>query len=91
MSPRSSSHAGPAAIDASVGGIGGCPFAPAATGNVATEDVGYLLHRQGFDTGLDLAALTDISRWVGDQLGTPTPALLGRAGLFPPDAAGRFS
>ncbi len=76
--------AGPTAIDASVGGIGGCPFAPAATGNVATEDVGYLLHRQGFDSGLDLAALTDISRWVGEQLGAPTPALLGRAGLFPP-------
>ncbi len=76
--------AGPAAIDASVGGIGGCPFAPAATGNVATEDVGYLLHRQGLDTGLDLAALTDISRWLSEPLGAATPALVGRAGLFPP-------
>src|SRR4051812_26546639 len=76
--------AGAAAIDASVGGIGGCPFAPAATGNVATQDVAYLLERQGIDTGLDIGALIDTSGWLGTALGAPAPSLLDRAGLFPP-------
>jgi hydroxymethylglutaryl-CoA lyase len=75
--------AGAAAIDASVGGVGGCPFAPAATGNVATQDVAYLLERQGISTGLDLPALIATSRWLGERLGAPTPSLLDRAGLFP--------
>jgi hydroxymethylglutaryl-CoA lyase len=70
-------------LDASLGGIGGCPFAPAATGNIATEDLVYLLHRSGIETGLDLAVLTDGARWVGEQLGREVPGLLSRAGGFP--------
>ncbi|MCK9931015.1 hydroxymethylglutaryl-CoA lyase [Frankia sp. Mgl5] len=70
-------------LDASAGGIGGCPFAPAATGNIATEDLVYLLDRMGVPTGVDLGQLADTGRWIGAQLGTDVPALLGRAGTFP--------
>ena len=70
-------------LDASLGGIGGCPFAPRATGNIATEDLVYLLERSGIDTGLDLDALVAASDWLGDQLGRPTPALVSKAGGFP--------
>jgi len=71
-------------LDASVGGIGGCPFAPAATGNIATEDTVYMLHRMGVQTGYDLDALIETAAWVGEQLGEPRlPAMLGRAGPFP--------
>ncbi len=76
--------AGAAALDASVGGIGGCPFAPAATGNVATQDVAYLLERQGLPTGLDIGALTETSAWLATHLGADPPSLLDRAGPFPP-------
>ncbi len=72
-------------FDASVGGIGGCPFAPNATGNVATEDLGYLFEGMGIDTGLNLEALMGTSRWLEGPLGKEVPALLGRAGLFPGD------
>lgn len=74
---------GAAVIDASVGGVGGCPFAPAATGNVATQDVAYLLERQGISTGLDIGALIATSGWLGGYLGAPPPSLLDRAGVFP--------
>ncbi len=70
-------------LDASMGGIGGCPFAPNATGNIATEDLAYLLHRSGVETGLDLALLSEGALWVGEQLGTQVPGLLSRAGGFP--------
>jgi hydroxymethylglutaryl-CoA lyase len=70
-------------LDSSIGGIGGCPFAPAATGNIATEDLVYLFDQMGVSTGLDLGRLIDASRWLGDRLGAPTPALLPRAGGFP--------
>jgi hydroxymethylglutaryl-CoA lyase len=76
-------EAGVDAIDASLGGIGGCPFAPNATGNVPTEDVAYLLERSGVDTGLDLAKLIAVIPWIEDQLGATTPGLLAKAGLFP--------
>jgi hydroxymethylglutaryl-CoA lyase len=76
--------AGFATLDASVGGIGGCPFAPAATGNIATEDLTYLLDRQGVPTGLDLSRLSAAGTWIAEQLGHDAPALLGRAGPFPP-------
>ena len=76
-------EAGIDVIDASVGGIGGCPFAPGATGNVATEDVVYMLHRAGFETGLDLDALIETARWIGDRLGRPAPSALSRAGPWP--------
>jgi isopropylmalate/homocitrate/citramalate synthase len=70
-------------LDSSNGGIGGCPFAPAATGNIATEDLVYLLERMGVSTGLDLEALTPIAGFLSDQLGYRVPALLPRAGTFP--------
>jgi hydroxymethylglutaryl-CoA lyase len=75
--------AGVDVFDASCGGIGGCPFAPAATGNAATEDLVYMLERGGFETGLDLDALIETGRWITARLGrTPTSAL-SRAGRFP--------
>ena len=75
--------AGVDGLDSSIGGIGGCPFAPGATGNVPTEDLVYMLHRMGCDTGLDLAALVAVGRWLEEPLGRPVPAALGRAGMFP--------
>ena len=76
------------ALDSSLGGIGGCPFAPNATGNIPTEDLAYLLQRMGVRTGLDLAALAAIVPWVEDELGTRVPGLFSKAGPFPrPDAA----
>lgn len=76
-------EAGIEVLDASVGGIGGCPFAPGATGNIATEDLVYMLARAGFETGYDLDALIETARWVGDALGRPAPSALSRAGGFP--------
>jgi hydroxymethylglutaryl-CoA lyase len=76
-------EAGITVLDASLGGIGGCPFAPRATGNIATEDLAYLLDRSGISTGLDLDALVTASDWLGGQLGRPTPALVSKAGGFP--------
>ena len=76
-------NAGVETLDASAGGIGGCPFAPAATGNIATEDLVYLLERMGIGTGVELRAIAATGRWVGEQLGIEVPALLGRAGPFP--------
>ncbi len=73
-------QAGVDVLDASVGGIGGCPFAPGATGNVATEDLVYMLERAGFSTGYDLDALIDTARWIGERIGRPTPSALSRAG-----------
>jgi hydroxymethylglutaryl-CoA lyase len=72
------------ALDASLGGIGGCPFAPNATGNIATEDLDYLLTRSGWTTGLRLGELARTGTWVAAQLSITAPALLGRAGSFPP-------
>ena len=76
-------EAGVDVIDASCGGIGGCPFAPSATGNIATEDLVYMLNRAGIDTGLDLDGLIETGRWIGDQLGKAAPSALTRAGVFP--------
>jgi hydroxymethylglutaryl-CoA lyase len=76
-------EAGVDALDASLGGIGGCPFAPNATGNVPTEDLAYMLERMGIDTGLDLAKLIDIVPWIEERLGKRVPGLLAKAGLFP--------
>jgi hydroxymethylglutaryl-CoA lyase len=75
--------AGATALDASIGGIGGCPFAPAATGNIPTEDLLYMLERMGVSTGVDLDALIDTGRWLQDQLGRNVPGLLVKAGNFP--------
>jgi hydroxymethylglutaryl-CoA lyase len=78
-------EAGVSVLDASTGGIGGCPFAPNATGNIATEDLLYLLHRSGYQTGVDPAAVAETGTWICSRLGKlEAPALLGRAGWFPP-------
>ena len=76
-------EAGVTVLDSSLGGIGGCPFAPKATGNIATEDLVYALERSGFDTGLALDELCRASQWLSEQLGRPVPALLPQAGPFP--------
>ncbi|MCU0295414.1 MAG: hydroxymethylglutaryl-CoA lyase [Candidatus Nanopelagicales bacterium] len=83
-SALAAAEAGVGVLDASLGGIGGCPFAPRATGNIATEDLVYALERSGFDTGLDLDELCRASEWLGQQLGRPTPGLVAKAGGFPP-------
>ena len=70
-------------FDSSLGGVGGCPFAPKATGNVATEDVVYLVHEMGYDTGLDLDALIETTAWLETQLGHGVPSLVAKAGGFP--------
>jgi hydroxymethylglutaryl-CoA lyase len=75
--------AGTTVLDASAGGIGGCPFAPAATGNIPTEDLLYLLARSGIDSGADLDRCIETAAWLQDQLGRPVPGLLARAGPFP--------
>jgi hydroxymethylglutaryl-CoA lyase len=77
-------EAGVQALDASCGGIGGCPFAPAATGNIPSEDLLYMLQRMGIETGVDLTALLDTSRWLQEVLAHPVPGMLVKAGLFPP-------
>ncbi len=76
-------EAGVRTLDASCGGIGGCPFAPAATGNIPTEDLIYMLHRMGCETGVDLPALLDASRWLQDTLRHAVPGMLVKAGIFP--------
>jgi hydroxymethylglutaryl-CoA lyase len=75
--------AGVTTLDSSVGGVGGCPFAPNATGNVATEDLLYMLSRAGFATGVDLSKLIDAARWLQEQRGRPVPSMVSKAGGFP--------
>jgi isopropylmalate/homocitrate/citramalate synthase len=82
-------EAGATVLDASVGGTGGCPFAPRATGNVPTEDLVYMLHGMGIRTGVDLEALMATSRWLGELLGKELPAMVTRAGDFAPVSAPR--
>jgi isopropylmalate/homocitrate/citramalate synthase len=82
-------EAGAVVLDASVGGVGGCPFAPRATGNVATEDVLYLLDREGVETGVDLDRLIAVAEWLAARLGRELPGRVYRAGGF--DAAGLSS
>jgi len=74
---------GAVSLDASVGGTGGCPFAPRATGNIATEDLVYMLRGMGVDTGIDEDLLIQTSRWLGSQLGKELPGMVARAGDFP--------
>ena len=76
-------NAGASVVDASIGGLGGCPFAPGAAGNVASEDVAYLLDRSGIDAGLDLDRLIDTSKWLGGVIGRQLPGMLSRVGRFP--------
>ncbi|MDX6466651.1 MAG: (R)-citramalyl-CoA lyase, partial [Gaiellaceae bacterium] len=76
--------AGARVLDASVGGLGGCPYAPRATGNVATEDLVYLLEGEGIDTGVDLDALIAVSTWLEQLLGRSLEGYVYRAGPWPP-------
>jgi isopropylmalate/homocitrate/citramalate synthase len=76
-------EAGASVLDASIGGLGGCPFAPKATGNIATEDLLYLLAREGIETGIDLGLLIETSEWLAGVLRRPLEGQLYRAGIFP--------
>jgi hydroxymethylglutaryl-CoA lyase len=80
-------EAGVEVLDSSLGGLGGCPFAPKATGNIATEELVYMMDRSGVATGLDLDRLIGINHWFEGVLGRPMPSLVARAGNF---AAGQF-
>jgi isopropylmalate/homocitrate/citramalate synthase len=75
-------ESGVSSLDASAGGVGGCPFAPGATGNIATEDLVYLLHGEGRSTGIDLDALIEVSHWLAGQVGHSIPGRVQRAGDF---------
>ena len=75
--------AGARVLDASVGGLGGCPYAPRATGNVATEDLVYLLEGEGIETGIDLDALVGVSAWLEGLLGRTLEGYVYRAGPWP--------
>jgi hydroxymethylglutaryl-CoA lyase len=76
-------QAGVRTFDSSIGGLGGCPFAPNATGNVATEDVLYMMSRAGFDAGIDLERIIDTARWLQGVRGKPVPGMVAHAGGFP--------
>jgi hydroxymethylglutaryl-CoA lyase len=76
-------EAGVDVLDASCGGLGGCPFAPDATGNIGTEDLVYMLERAGFETGYDLDGLIGTAKWMAGILGKPPTASVSRAGGFP--------
>jgi isopropylmalate/homocitrate/citramalate synthase len=80
-------EAGATVFDASIAGIGGCPFAPRATGNIATEDLVYLLHGEGAETGIDLEALIDVAKWLETQLGRELEGQVYKAGTFAPVAS----
>jgi hydroxymethylglutaryl-CoA lyase len=75
--------AGAKTVDASLGGLGGCPFAPRATGNVPTEDVVYMLERSGYHTGLDLDRVIGAAEWLTRNMGRDLPGMVSRAGNFP--------
>lgn len=77
-------EAGATILDASVGGVGGCPFAPRATGNICTEDLVYLLHGEGIETGIDLDALIEVAVWLEEILGRELEGMVYRAGVFAP-------
>ena len=76
-------EAGAETIDASIAGLGGCPFAPRATGNIGTEDLVYMLERAGVETGTDLGKLIELAHWIGTLLGQPTASMVSKAGGFP--------
>lgn len=76
-------EAGVDVLDASVGGLGGCPFAPNATGNIGTEDLVYMLERAGFETGYDLPRLIETAQWISDRIGKKPASSLACAGVFP--------
>jgi hydroxymethylglutaryl-CoA lyase len=75
--------AGARTVDASLGGLGGCPFAPRATGNVPTEDVVYMLERSGYRTGLNLDRVIEAAGWLSQNMGRELPGMVSKAGNFP--------
>jgi len=75
--------AGASAVDAALGGLGGCPFAPGAAGNVPSEDVVYMLERAGVATGMDLARMIEASHWLSEVMGRELPGMVAQAPLFP--------
>ncbi len=79
-------EAGATVLDAAVGGTGGCPFSPRATGNIATEDLVYLLHGMSHETGINLDALIELAGWLSGQLGKELPGQVHKAGNFEPVA-----
>lgn len=79
-------QAGAVTVDASIGGLGGCPFAPGAAGNVSTEDVIYMLERAGVRTGLDLSALVSANQWLGEIMQRTLPGMVAKAPPFPKQA-----
>jgi isopropylmalate/homocitrate/citramalate synthase len=79
-------EAGATVLDASAGGVGGCPFAPRATGNISTEDLVYMLHGEGVETGIDLDALISVAEWLEGKLERQLPGQVYRAGSFAPVA-----
>lgn len=79
--------AGATTIDASIGGLGGCPFAPGSAGNIPTEDIVYLLERSGVQTGFNLEKLIDTVDWFGGLIGRPLPGMTSKVGRFPPAAS----
>ncbi len=76
-------EAGATVVDAALGGLGGCPFAPGAAGNVSSEDVVYMLHRAGVETGMDLPALIETNRWLAGVMGRELPSMVAKAPPFP--------
>lgn len=76
-------EAGVDVLDSSIAGLGGCPFAPKATGNIATEDLIYMMDRSHIGTGVDLEKIIEIATWFESVLGRPTPAMVSKAGGFP--------
>lgn len=76
-------EAGATVVDAALGGLGGCPFAPGAAGNVSSEDVVYMLHRAGVETGMDLPALIEANHWLAEVMGRKLPGMVAQAPAFP--------
>ncbi|MDP3550188.1 MAG: hydroxymethylglutaryl-CoA lyase [Novosphingobium sp.] len=76
-------EAGATVVDAALGGLGGCPFAPGAAGNVSSEDVVYMLHRAGVETAMDLPALIEANHWLAEVMGRKLPGMVAQAPAFP--------
>ena len=76
-------RAGATTLDSSAAGLGGCPFAPRATGNIGTEDLLYMLERSDVDTGVNLSKMIDLAKWIENILGRPAPSMVAHAGDFP--------
>ena len=77
-------EAGIDTLDSSIGGIGGCPFAPNATGNISTDDLVYMLGRMGVETGVNLEKIIEASFWLEKLLKKPVPSQVAKSGIFPP-------